>query len=88
MSTINALSIAAGFHMLDRGINPIEIFCERAHQRGMKFIAGARFGDDHGAPTQGAQWMFDHPEFILRDVPPGPLANPGNTHRLLVQRGA
>ena len=65
--------------MLDRGINPIEIFCERAHQRGMKFIAGARFGDDHGAPTQGAQWIFDHPEFILRDVPPGPLANPGNT---------
>ena len=65
--------------MLDRGINPIEIFCGRAHERGMKFIAGARFGDDHGAPTQGARWMFDHPEFILRDVPPGPLANPGNT---------
>ena len=64
--------------MLDQGINPIEVFCERAHQRGMKFIAGARFGDDHGAPTQGARWMFDHPEFILKDVPPGPLANPGN----------
>ena len=64
--------------MLDQGINPIEIFIDRAHQRGMKFIAGARFGDDHGAPTQGAQWMFDHPEFILKDVPPGPLANPGN----------
>ena len=65
--------------LLDRGINPIEIFCGRAHERGMKFIAGARFGDDHGAPTQGARWMFDHPGFILRDVPPGPLANPGNT---------
>ena len=65
--------------LLDRGINPIEIICRRAHERGMKFIAGARFGDDHGAPTQGARWMFDHPEFILRDVPPGPLANPGNT---------
>ena len=64
--------------MLDRGINPIEIFCERTHQHGMKFIAGARFGDDHVAPTQGAQWMFDHPEFILKEVPPGPLANPGN----------
>ncbi|MYB48282.1 MAG: family 10 glycosylhydrolase [Dehalococcoidia bacterium] len=64
--------------LLDQGINPIEIICERAHERGMKFIAGARFGDDHGAPTQGAQWMFDHPEFILKDVPPGPLANPGN----------
>ena len=64
--------------MLDRGINPIEIFIDRAHRHGMKFIAGARFGDDHGAPTQGAQWMFDHPEFILKDVPPGPLANPGN----------
>ena len=65
--------------MLDRGINPIEIFCGRAHERGMKFIAGARFGDDHGAPTQGARWIFDHPEFILRDVQPGPLAKPGNT---------
>ena len=65
--------------MLDRGINPIEVFCERAHQRGMKFIAGARFGDDHGAPTQGARWIFDHPEFILRDLPPGPLSKPGNT---------
>ncbi len=64
--------------LLDQGINPIEIICRRAHRRGMKFIAGARFGDDHGAPTQGAQWMFDHPEFILKDVPPGPLANPGN----------
>ena len=64
--------------LLDQGINPIEIICNRAHERGMKFIAGARFGDDHGAPTQGAQWMFDHPEFILKDVPPGPLANPGN----------
>ena len=64
--------------MLDRGINPIEIICGRAHERGMKFIAGARFGDDHGAPTQGARWMFDHPEFILKEVPPGPLANPGN----------
>jgi hypothetical protein len=65
--------------MLDQGINPIEIFCERAHQNGMKFIAGARFGDDHGAPKQGARWIFDHPEYILRDVPPGPLAMPGNT---------
>ena len=65
--------------LLDRGINPIEIICRRAHERGMKFIAGARFGDDHGAPTQGARWIFDHPEFILRDVPPGPLAKPGNT---------
>ena len=64
--------------LLDQGINPIEIICRRAHERGMKFIAGARFGDDHGAPTQGARWMFDHPEFILKDVPPGPLANPGN----------
>ena len=64
--------------LLDQGINPIEIICRRAHERGMAFIAGARFGDDHGAPTQGAQWMFDHPEFILKDVPPGPLANPGN----------
>ncbi len=65
--------------LLDRGINPVEIICKRAHERGMKFIAGARFGDDHGAPTQGSKWMFDHPEFILKDVPPGPLANPGNT---------
>ncbi len=65
--------------MLDRGINPIEVFSDQAHQRGMKFIAGARFGDDHGAPTQGARWMFDHPEFILRDPPPGPLSKPGNT---------
>ena len=65
--------------MLDRGIHPIEIFSDRAHQRGMKFIAGARFGDDHGAPTQGARWIFDHPEFILRDLPPGPLSKPGNT---------
>lgn len=64
--------------LLDQGINPIEIICKRAHERGMKFIAGARFGDDHGAPSQGARWMFDHPEFILKDVPPGPLANPGN----------
>ena len=64
--------------LLDQGINPIEIISRRAHERGMKFIAGARFGDDHGAPTQGARWMFDHPEFILKDVPPGPLANPGN----------
>ena len=64
--------------LLDQGINPIEIICKRAHERGMAFIAGARFGDDHGAPTQGARWMFDHPEFILKDVPPGPLANPGN----------
>lgn len=65
--------------MLDQGINPIEVFCERAHRNGMKFIAGARFGDDHGAPTQGARWIFDHPEFILRDLPPGPLSKPGNT---------
>ena len=65
--------------MLDRGINPIEVFSDQAHQRGMKFIAGARFGDDHGAPAQGARWIFDHPEFILRDLPPGPLCKPGNT---------
>ena len=65
--------------MLDQGINPIEIFCERAHRNEMKFIAGARFGDDHGAPTQGARWIFDHPDYILREVQPGPLAMPGNT---------
>ena len=65
--------------MLDAGINPIELFCDRAHERGMKFIAGARFGDDHGAPNQGARWIFDHPHYILRDLPPSPLSKPGNT---------
>jgi hypothetical protein len=65
--------------MLDQGINPIELFCDRAHENGMKFIAGVRFGDDHGAPSQGARWIFDHPDYILKEVPPGPLAKPGNT---------
>ena len=65
--------------MLEQGINPLEIFCQRAHDNGMKFIAGARFGDDHGAPTQGARWIFDHPEYILHELPPSPLSKPGNT---------
>lgn len=65
--------------MLDRGTNPIEVFCERAHERGMKFIAGLRFGDDHGSPSQGAQWIFDHPQYVLKDLPPSPLSKPGNT---------
>ena len=65
--------------MLDQGINPIEVFCERAHQRGMKFIAGARFGDDHGAPIQAARWFHDHPQYKLTEMPPSPLNKPGNT---------
>ncbi len=64
--------------LLDQGINPIDIFCERAHQRGMKFIAGARFGDDHGAPSQAARWFHDHPQYKLVDLPPSPLKKPGN----------
>lgn len=65
--------------MLDRGMNPIEVFCEQSHERGMKFVAGLRFGDDHGSPSQGAQWIFDHPQYVLRDLPPSPLSKPGNT---------
>ncbi len=65
--------------MLDSGINPIEIMIDQAHKCGMRFIASARFGDDHGAPNQCARWFHEHPRYKLKELPPGPLQIPGNT---------
>jgi len=65
--------------MLDSGVNPIEVFIDQAHKRGMKFVAGVRINDDHGAPSQGARWIHDHPQWKLQQMPPGRLVVPGNT---------
>ena len=65
--------------MLDAGITPLEVFIEQSHQNGMKFLAGVRINDDHGAPGQAARWIHDHPELKLKDLPPGKFNIPGNT---------
>ncbi len=44
-----------------------------------KFIAGHGSATTTARPHRGARWIFDHPEFILIDLPPGPLSKPGNT---------
>ena len=65
--------------VLDSGVTPLEVFIDRSHENGMRFLAGVRINDDHGAPSQAARWIHDHPDLKLRELPPGRFNIPGNT---------
>ena len=48
--------------MMDEGIMPVQVMLERCRTRDMRFLAGFRVNDPHGAPNQGA--MFLHLSLI------------------------
>jgi len=62
--------------LLKTGIQPLNVLIDQSHKRGLSFIAGFRMNDNHGfqAKKQGvgiAKFIEDHPEWNLRDFPPG-----------------
>jgi hypothetical protein len=63
--------------LLDAGIQPLDVLIEQSHKRGMEFLAGIRINDNHGHVSvkqgvgAGAKFLIDHPEWQLRETPPG-----------------
>ena len=53
-------------HMLDRGVQPLQVMRDRCRERGMSFLAGFRMNDTHDFPVY-ADFMQNNPEFILED---------------------
>ena len=64
--------------LLERGVQPLEILLDQCHKRGMEFLAGIRINDNHGHISveqgvgAGAGFLVDHPEWQIRELPPGP----------------
>ena len=64
--------------LLDRGVQPLELLLDQCHKRGMEFLAGIRINDNHGHISveqgvgAGASFLLDHPEWQIRELPPGP----------------
>ena len=56
--------------LMDRGLDPMNVLIDRAHEKGLEFFASMR--TTHGADPKGADsahnWQFkiDHPEWCLR----------------------
>jgi len=68
--------------MIDEGIQPLEIYIDQSHKRGMTFIAGFRVNDGHGYKSlQNGKFPYvgegiaavikAHPDWELIDVPEG-----------------
>lgn len=64
--------------MMDDGVMPLQVMLERARTRGMRFLAGFRVNDNHGAPDQGGMFLHRNPQWKLTDAPPGGAFLPGN----------
>ena len=64
--------------MMDDGVMPLQVMLQRARERGMRFLAGFRVNDNHGAPDQGGMFLHKNPQWKLTDVPPGGAFLPGN----------
>ena len=64
--------------LLERGVQPLEVLLDQCHKRGMEFLAGIRINDNHGHISveqgvgAGASFLLDHPEWQIRELPPGP----------------
>lgn len=64
--------------LLERGVQPLEVLLDQCHRRGMEFMAGIRINDNHGHISveqgvgAGAGFLVDHPEWQIRELPPGP----------------
>ena len=64
--------------LLERGVQPLEVLLDQCHRRGMEFLAGIRINDNHGHVSveqgvgAGAGFLVDHPEWQIRELPPGP----------------
>ena len=64
--------------LLERGVQPLEVLLDQSHKRGMEFLAGIRINDNHGHISveqgvgAGAGFLLDHPEWQIRELPPGP----------------
>ena len=64
--------------LLERGVQPLEVLLDQCHRRGMEFLAGIRINDNHGHVSveqgvgAGASFLVDHPEWQIRELPPGP----------------
>ena len=54
-------------HLIDQGLDPMRVLCERAHQNGMKFFAGLRMNDLHDLWFK--EWVCkakkEHPEWLI-----------------------
>ena len=64
--------------MMDDGVMPLQVMLDRCRARGMRFLAGFRVNDNHGAPDQGGMFLHRNPQWKLTDVPPGAAFLPGN----------
>ena len=64
--------------MMDDGVMPLQVMLDRSRERGMRFMAGFRVNDNHGAPDQGGMFLHKNPQWKLTDVPPGGVFLPGN----------
>jgi hypothetical protein len=64
--------------LLDKGIQPLQVLVDACRRRGVEFLAGIRINDNHGHISvsqgvgAGARFLTGHPEWQLKDFPPGP----------------
>ncbi len=64
--------------LLERGVQPLDVLLDQSHKHGMEFLAGIRINDNHGHISvrqgvgAGAGFLIDHPEWQIRELPPGP----------------
>lgn len=58
--------------MMDAGIMPLDVLIEQTHKRGMQFFAKFRMSDGHGHGKQGARFLLDNPQWLLKEFPGRP----------------
>ena len=65
--------------LLDSGRQPLGILLDQCRTRGIRFCAGFRMNDNHGAVSTaqgvgaGAGFIVDNPHLQLQETPPGPV---------------
>ncbi len=63
--------------LIQAGTQPLAVLIDQCHRRGMECLAGIRVNDNHGHVSvkqgvgAGARFLLDHPEWQLKDFPPG-----------------
>ena len=63
--------------LLDQGKQPLEILLDQCHKHNIRFAAGFRMNDNHGAVSTaqgvgaGAEFIVNNPRLQLSEAPPG-----------------
>jgi len=63
--------------LLDQGKQPLEILLDQCHKHNIRFAAGFRMNDNHGAVSTaqgvgaGAEFIVNNPQLQLSEAPPG-----------------